>query len=190
MSRRYIDRRAEAEIEAMLAREKLARKDDEAAASEQSSRQSAKTSGGARSAGTWQGIVEQRIQDGMERGLFDNLKGTGQPLNLDEDRFVPEELKMAFRMLRSTGLTPLWIEIRKEIQADIERLHRFREHVHSRRQIISAIELNHLRRQYETRLADINGKIMNFNILAPSSQVHMALLLIDEELARFDTHES
>src|ERR1044071_6519898 len=106
MPRRYLDRRAEAEIEAMLARGDLAntKKDGQPAEPQPSA---SKNRSGRRAAGDWQGIVEQRILEGMDQCLFDNLRGMGKPLNLDEDQFVPEEMKMAFRILRSNGLAPL-----------------------------------------------------------------------------------
>jgi DnaJ family protein C protein 28 len=187
MPRRYIDRRAEAEIEAMLARGDLAQaKKDEQPAGEPST---AKAHSGRRAPGDWQGLVEQRIQDGMERGLFDNLRGMGQPLNLDEDQFVPDEMKMAFRLLRSNGLAPLWVELNKEIRDDIARLERFRVYAQSRL-ASNVIELEHLRREYVKRVTEINDKIVNYNIIAPSSHVHLALLIIEEELAKFDQQQS
>ena len=190
MPRRYINRRAEAEIEAMLERERLAQA--KAAAESSAERDPAKPNaqgvarGQRRGPGDWQGLVEQRILDGMERGLFDNLPGMGQPLNLDEDRFVPDDLKMAFRMLRSTGLAPLWVDLNREIRADIARLERFREHIHARWSTISAIELAHRRGEYIERITEINSKIVNYNIVAPSSYVHFGTLILDDELARFD----
>lgn len=189
MPRRHLDRRAEIEIEAMLAREELARQEEVARAGAAGGEQAAQRRTAPRRAGDWQGLVEQRIQEGIERGMFDNLPGMGKPLDLDDDRFVPEEYKMAFRMLRSTDLTPLWIDINKEIRADIERLDRFRDWIHSRRGAISAVELQHRRNEYGERIASINSKILSHNILAPSSQVHFALLIVDDELARFDHHE-
>jgi DnaJ family protein C protein 28 len=182
MPRRYIDRRAEAEIEAMLARGELGKKNEQGA-SEQSATEKGRS--GRHAPGDWQGLVEQRIQDGMERGLFDNLRGMGKPLNLDEDQFVPEEMKMAFRLLRSNGLAPLWVELNQEIRADIERLARFREYAHSRT-LSNAIEHHHLRREYLSRVTEINSKILSYNIIAPSSHVHLGLLIVEDELAKFD----
>jgi len=61
-------------------------------------------------------IAERRILEAMERGEFDDLPGKGKPLNLeDEDPMVPEELRMAYRMLKNAGLLPPELELRKEI---------------------------------------------------------------------------
>lgn len=185
MPRRYIDRRAEQEIEALLQRGELAKRQANDR-SDQKPKQRANATGGARPADGWQSLIEQRIQDAMERGLFDNLKGMGAPLNLDDDRFVPEDMKLAFRMLRSTGLAPLWVELNKEIREDLARLIRFREHVHARGDAVNPIERDHLRKDYVSRIKMINEKIVNYNILAPSSQVHLPALIEADELARFD----
>jgi DnaJ family protein C protein 28 len=134
----------------------------------------------------WRSLIEQRIQDGIERGLFDNLSGTGKPLNLGEDALVPEDLRMAFRLLRSNGLAPLWVELNKEIRDDIERLGRFREHVQERVERTNAIQWEHRRQEYIRRVEDINAKIVNYNILAPSPQVHLNALIMADELRKFD----
>jgi hypothetical protein len=195
MPRRYLDRRAEVEIEAMLAQQRREQAQHQTFQKHESGDaqkvDDKKVTGSARrTAGDWRGLVEQRILDGMEQGLFDNLRGEGKPLNLDEDQFVPDDLKMAFRLLHSTGLAPLWVDLNKEIRQDIERLHRFRVHVHGLWDQISDIERTHRRHEYERRIKDINSKIMNYNIVAPSSHVHFGLLLLDDEMARFDQPET
>jgi len=61
-------------------------------------------------------IAERRILEAMERGEFDDLPGKGKPLNLeDDDPMVPEELRMAYRMLSNAGLLPPELEVRKEL---------------------------------------------------------------------------
>lgn len=51
-------------------------------------------------------IAEQRIQEAMERGDFDNLPGKGQPLDLEDDSNVPEDLRMAYKLLKNAGYAP------------------------------------------------------------------------------------
>ena len=65
-------------------------------------------------------IVEQRIQEAMVRGDFDNLPGAGRPLALDDDALVPEELRLAYRILKNAGFVPPEIETLREI-GDLER---------------------------------------------------------------------
>jgi hypothetical protein len=46
---------------------------------------------------------ERRIQEAIDAGEFDNLEGAGQPLKLDDNPFVPEELRAAFKVLQIAG---------------------------------------------------------------------------------------
>lgn len=65
-------------------------------------------------------LVEQRIAEAISRGDFDNLPGAGHPLNLDDDTLVPEELRLAYRVLKNAGYVPPEIETLREI-GDLER---------------------------------------------------------------------
>lgn len=48
-------------------------------------------------------IAEERIRAAQREGAFDNLPGKGQPLDLEEDAHVPEELRMAWKILKNGG---------------------------------------------------------------------------------------
>jgi len=60
-------------------------------------------------------IVEERIQRAQEDGAFDNLPNKGKPLNLDDDSAIPEDLRLAFKVLKNAGCLPMEMELRKEI---------------------------------------------------------------------------
>ena len=51
-------------------------------------------------------LIEQRIREATERGDFEGLPGTGQPMQLDDDLLVPEEVRVAHRILRNAGYVP------------------------------------------------------------------------------------
>jgi hypothetical protein len=68
-----------------------------------------------------QRIAEQRILEAIERGEFDNLPGTGKPLDLEQDADVPAELRVAYRILKNSGFVPPEIELRRDI-ASVEQL--------------------------------------------------------------------
>lgn len=51
-------------------------------------------------------LVESRIEEATASGDFDNLPGTGKPLDLDTDPLVPEELRAAYRVLKNAGFVP------------------------------------------------------------------------------------
>lgn len=60
-------------------------------------------------------LVEQRIAAARDAGELDNLPGAGKPLDLEDDRLVPEELRVAFRILRNAGFVPPEVDARREI---------------------------------------------------------------------------
>lgn len=66
-------------------------------------------------------VIEQRIRDAASRGEFENLPGSGQPLELDDDRMIPEDLRVAYRILKNAGYVPPEVQTFKEI-AELERL--------------------------------------------------------------------
>jgi len=66
--------------------------------------------------GGLQGLIEKRIKEAQERGEFDNLPGKGKPLNLEDDSNVPEELRIAYKILKNAGYLPPEIELKKEIR--------------------------------------------------------------------------
>lgn len=51
-------------------------------------------------------LAEQRIKEALERGDLEGLPGAGRPLELDDDALVPEELRLANRILKNAGYTP------------------------------------------------------------------------------------
>ena len=60
-------------------------------------------------------IAEQKIIEAILNGELDNLPGRGQPLRLDDDCSVPEELRVAYRILKNSGFLPPGANLRKEI---------------------------------------------------------------------------
>src|SRR5918999_157541 len=66
-------------------------------------------------------IAEQRIAEAIANGELDHLPGAGQPLELDDDSLVPEDLRLAYRILRNAGFVPPEVETLNEI-AELERI--------------------------------------------------------------------
>ncbi len=64
----------------------------------------------------FQKIVEERILKAQKNGAFDNLVGTGKPLNLSNDAHVSEDLRLAFKILKNADCLPPEIELKKEIK--------------------------------------------------------------------------
>jgi hypothetical protein len=66
-------------------------------------------------------LVEQKLLEAVSRGEFDDLPGAGRPLDLDKDPLVPEDLRLAYRILKNAGFVPPEVQTLNEIAA-LERL--------------------------------------------------------------------
>jgi len=67
-------------------------------------------------------IIEARIKKAQEDGAFENLPGSGQPLELSDDRYIPEDLRMAHKVLKNADCLPPEVQLRKEIRSTEEML--------------------------------------------------------------------
>ena len=59
--------------------------------------------------------IEEKIQQAIAAGEFDNLKGAGKPLDLNNYFNMPEDVRMVFSVLKSNDFVPEEVEIFKEI---------------------------------------------------------------------------
>jgi hypothetical protein len=66
-------------------------------------------------------LAEQKIQEAVSRGELDDLPGAGRPLALEDDALVPEDLRVAYRLLKNAGFVPPEVETFSQI-AQLERL--------------------------------------------------------------------
>jgi hypothetical protein len=63
----------------------------------------------------FQKIAERRILEAIREGAFEDLPGAGQPLKLEDDSNVPEDLRVAYKILKNAGYVPKEVALRKEI---------------------------------------------------------------------------
>ena len=60
-------------------------------------------------------IAEERILDAQRAGAFDDLPGKGKPLNLEDMSWVPEDLRIAYHILKNAHILPPEAELMKDI---------------------------------------------------------------------------
>ncbi|MED3625222.1 DUF1992 domain-containing protein [Neobacillus thermocopriae] len=60
-------------------------------------------------------IAEERIQKAYKDGEFDNLKGYGKPLELEDLSSIPEELRMAYKIMKNAGYMEEESSLHKEM---------------------------------------------------------------------------
>lgn len=64
----------------------------------------------------FQKIAEKKIQEALQNGEFDNLPGKGRPIVLEDDSRIPEDLRIAYKILKNANCLPPDLELRKEIK--------------------------------------------------------------------------
>ena len=62
-------------------------------------------------------LAEARIAEALARGDFEDLLGAGRPLELDDDALVPEELRVAYRVLKNAGYAPEEVRLLGELRS-------------------------------------------------------------------------
>lgn len=93
-------------------------------------------------------IAEQRIQEAMKNGEFDDLPGRGAPLCFEDDSHVPEDLRMAYKILKNANCVPPEISERKDI-----------------RQLEQLLDTIQDEKEKYKELKRLNFRIMRLNIL-------------------------
>ncbi len=110
-------------------------------------------------------IAEQRIRAAMENGEFDNLQQKGRPVHLEDDTWIPEDIRVAYRILKNSGYIPPELELRNEIMNLQELMHTIDDDEERLKKIrllnFKLLQLNELRKrpvtlknfpQYEDKL--------------------------------------
>ena len=141
-------------------------------------------------------IVEQRIQEAQEEGKFDNLRGVGKPLRLEENIWAGDKA-MAYHLLASNDVAPQELERGREIDQELARaeaalraLRHQRDTLLARRHLFASDRraYNILRdateRRYAETLRSVNSSILSLNIIAPPA-LHRRTLDVERRLAAF-----
>jgi len=129
----------------------------------------------------WEFVAERKIREAIEAGQFDNLPHRGKPIPLDRDPFEDPSLWMAHHLLRVNGFAPPWIEEANDIDREIARL---RMDLAVARRHYAADHPGWLRilADWRERVAELNRRILNYNLKSPSTHFHKSLLDIDAEI--------
>jgi len=87
----------------------------------------------------FQRVVEERIAEAQRAGAFDNLPGKGKPLELEDQSWVPEDLRVAYHVLKNAHVLPPEAELLKEIHT-LEDLLKYIEEGEGRKAVLKSIQ--------------------------------------------------
>ena len=82
-----------------------------------------------------QDIAEHRIREAIDQGEMENLPGRGRPLELDNDAHIPQEMRMAYKILKNSGHLPQEVEQEKQVQTMLDLLEHCQDEQERYRQI-------------------------------------------------------
>lgn len=149
-------------------------------------------------------IIEKLIRAAQEEGKFDNLRGTGKPLQLDDNPFEDPASAMVNRMLKEEGFRPDWLEddvaLRQELREARRALVRSRDWraeqlaTFGTRTDAQAIQQRALvahewglaQERFRRKLAEINKTIFVLNLKVPNTRFQRVKLNIEAELQRLE----
>jgi len=80
-------------------------------------------------------LAEKRIKEAIRQGQFENLPGKGKPIVFEDDSMVPEDLRMAYKMLKNAGFIPPELQTEKEIKNALDLLDELQDERERYRQV-------------------------------------------------------
>lgn len=89
-------------------------------------------------------IAEERIHDAQQRGVFDNLPGKGKPIQFQDLSAVPEDLRLAYHILKNAHVLPPETALHKEIKS-LQDLLKSVEEDRQRKALVKEIEWKMIR---------------------------------------------
>lgn len=143
----------------------------------------------------WDDLIEELIQEGQDKGAFENLKGAGKPLDLRRNQYAPD-WELAHSLMKENKVLPPWIEKRNRIVAKLELMRmditrKWAKYLQAyalargdAHRTALALEWHDICRQWDSELGELNKKIDDFNLSRPSDNLEIFRLELDSELER------
>lgn len=132
-------------------------------------------------------LVEDMIQEAMQRGDFDNLNGKGKPLSSKNayNPYIDFTTHKLNQVLIDNGFSPEWILLEKEIKEEVSRLKRQLSEI---RHIFNEALTFEERREWDNYVDNLrpdcdklNKMILKYNLTVPSLHKQFMGFLVDKE---------
>ncbi|KAK2904842.1 hypothetical protein Q8A67_006641 [Cirrhinus molitorella] len=134
-------------------------------------------------------LVEDLIQESMARGDFQNLSGTGKPLNkFDYNPYMDPMTHNLNRILIDNGYQPEWIVAQKEIRETIAKMRARLQEVRARlgepMRHSETLQWKEHCAVFADELGKLNKKVDNFNLIVPLMSRQMVHYSLKRELEK------
>ena len=146
-------------------------------------------------------VVEQIIQEAQERGDFDNLRGAGEPLDLEQNTWAGD-MELAYKMLKDNNFTLPWIADRNNMIEESKTVRDKMKHQWALfgPQVLAMAKGGQLgmaqRRftallmQWETAINTLNRRLRDVNHSIPVEKLKLVLMNLETELTRIGAKPS
>jgi DnaJ family protein C protein 28 len=119
-------------------------------------------------------LIDEIIKIAMEAGEFDNLPGTGKPIEWKDNPFTPNEWRMAEDLLKKNDLAYPWMEKRKEIEKLI---------IDLKIKIALMTPLSKVaEEEISNQILKINKEIFDYNLSVPGVRLQRRTITLEEIL--------
>lgn len=71
----------------------------------------------------WQRWLDDKLREVIGDGNVAHLPGAGKPLILEDEDNIPEELRVAYRIMRDNHMVPDWVMLGAELERDRKAIH-------------------------------------------------------------------
>ena len=137
--------------------------------------------------------IEEQIRRAQEEGQFEDLPGKGKPLRLDENPHEDPGWRLAFHLLRESGFSLPWIEVLREIEADLESTRAslkdawaWHESALAQGEAHERVQAEWRRTQadFQEQIERLNQRIADYNLNVPSEHFQRPKLDAGREIER------
>jgi DnaJ family protein C protein 28 len=142
--------------------------------------------------------IEDLIQRAIQEGKFSDLPGKGKPLRLDDNPHADPDWQLAYHLLKENGFSLPWLELRQEIEGEIDAARRsfqqawewrqstavYQPLVDKPQQTTTELEAGFQRalRVFSKKIARINQRIFDYNLQTPAERFQMRKLNLEQEI--------
>jgi hypothetical protein len=146
--------------------------------------------------------AERKLREAIQDGDSTHLPNAGKPLNLQHDPNVPDDRRLAYKILKDADMAPEWIERGKVLRHDLKKLKgMISRAVREYDRAYAAAEIapgnqgaqlrqnarqkwNASKRKLATKAADYNREVMNYNLSVPPGIPHKHFFDFEAEVEK------
>ncbi len=140
----------------------------------------------------WDEFIRRKIEKAEEEGALDVPEARGKPLDLSENPYVPEERRLAYKLMKENDIAPDWIMDGKDIRQTVAEATASLENAHksflaTMRKLDARVDVDAIyarlatykiwddaQERFRSAAARINQMIITYNLKVPISDLqHM-----------------